>query len=113
MRNPCHIKYSSNMWSNKQITLYDDVMCAGEGAVAVARSGRQRTFAPNTEWTQIHFDHDGLFLQVGGGCAHAVVPPPTGGDAHRGRHHTLWIPTQDPLQTAPRHSPQSECVILS
>lgn len=78
---------------------YVDVM-AGERAVAVAWPGRQRTAAPNTERTQVHFDRDRLLLQVGGGRAHAVVPPVTCGEAHRGHHRPLWIPAQNPLQTA-------------
>lgn len=48
---------------------------AGERAVAVARSGRQGAAAPNAERTPLHLDCNGLLLQVGGGRAHAVVPP--------------------------------------
>lgn len=73
---------------------------AGDRAVAVAWSGCQRSAAPNTEWTQIHFDCDRLLLQVGGSCPHGVLPPFVCGEAHRGHHHPLWIPAQNPVQTA-------------
>lgn len=75
-------------------------LMAGERAVAVARSGCQRTFAANTERTQIHFDCDGLLLQVGGSFTYAVVPPFTCSEARRGHHRSLWLPAQDPLQIA-------------
>lgn len=87
-------------------------MCAGEGAVAVARSGRQGAAYQDHERTQVHSDGDGLFLQVGGGRADADVPPAAGGEAHRGSHRPLRIPAQDPVQTASRHRPQSESVCV-
>lgn len=73
---------------------------AGDGAVAVAWSGCQRAAAPNTERTQIHFDCDGLLLQVGGSCPNGVLPPVVCGEAHRGDRHPLWIPAQNPVQAA-------------
>lgn len=73
---------------------------SGDGAVAVARFGRQRTAAPDGERTQIHIDGDRLLLQVGGSCPHGVMPSSTCGEAHHGDHRLLWIPTQNPLQTA-------------
>lgn len=82
---------------------------SGERAVAVAWSGRQRAAASNTERTQIHPDCDRLLLQVGGSCADAFVPPSRCGEEHRGRHRPLWIPSENPLKTASRHSAQSEC----
>lgn len=75
-------------------------LVAGERAVAVAWSGRQRTAAPNHERTQIHFVCDRLLLQVGGSCAHAVVPPVTCGEAHRGDHRPLRFPSENPLQAS-------------
>lgn len=76
-----------------------DVM-AGERAVAVAWPGCQGSAASNTERAQIHLDCDGLLLQVGGSCADAVLPPSRCGKANRGHHRPLWIPVQNPLQTA-------------
>ncbi|KAI3359523.1 hypothetical protein L3Q82_013924 [Scortum barcoo] len=39
----------------------------------------------------------------------SCLPPVARGEAHRGHHRALWIPAQNPLQAASRHSPQSEC----
>lgn len=50
-------------------------MVPGEGAMAVARTGRQGPAARDAEQTQVHLNADGLLLQVGGGRAHAVLPP--------------------------------------
>lgn len=74
----------------------------------MARSGRQRSAARDNERKQIHSDRDRLLLQVGGGCADAVVPPSACGQTHRGHRRPLRIPVGNPLQTAASHSPQGE-----
>lgn len=73
---------------------------AGDRAVAVAWPGRPRAASPNAQRTQIHFDCDGLLLQVGGGCPDGILPPVARGEAHPGDHRPLWIPVQDPVQAA-------------
>lgn len=75
-------------------------MTAGDGAVAVARPGRQRAAAPNAQRTQVRPDGDGLLLQVGGGRADGVLPPVLCGEAHRGHHRPLWVPAPNPVQAA-------------
>lgn len=66
----------------------------------MARFGRQRAAATNAERAQVHSDRGGLLLQMGGGCAHAVVPSCRCGE-ERGRNNLLLrISVPDPLQTA-------------
>lgn len=75
-------------------------MLAGDGAVAVARPGRQGASASNAERSQIHPERDGLLLEVGGSRARGVLPAFVRGQARRGRHRTFWVPAQNPVQAA-------------
>lgn len=75
---------------------------AGDGAMAVARPGRQGAAAPDSQRTQVHPQRDRLLLQVGGGRRHGVLPPVARGAAPRRHHRPLWIPGPYSVQAAAR-----------
>lgn len=83
-------------------------MAAGERAVAVAGAGRPRAAAPDAERAPLRPDGDGLLLPVGGGRAHAVVPPSPGGEECGRRRLPLGVPGPDPVQAASGRGPQRE-----